>query len=104
MKKVANLEIIPFEYRDGFNVDIVDDKAKDIFEAWLYHVSEGNKSYMFGVPKKTKCTDKDGNVEFLEMSFENFLSMVEGNIESYISISLGEEFDEDIDVEDTDED
>ena len=64
----TDIETTVYKYRDGWYVDIV--KDDDGLGVWLYREEYGIKSYMFGIPEK--------------MTDEQFLQLVENNIDGYI--------------------
>lgn len=75
MKK---LEIVTTTYDvgEGWMIDIVDNP--DIFDAWIYRVGEGVKSFMFGWPKVQPTglvTDYNG---FLDMVMNQWEEYTEG--------------------------
>ena len=55
----------------GYIVEIIE--VDDVYEAWISHEDYGAKSLMFGLLKK-------------DVSYENALVIVEGNLKTYIDI------------------
>lgn len=51
MAKVLDFVYQAYEVENGFIIEFV--TTPTTFEAWLYHESEGIKTLMFGVDKKT---------------------------------------------------
>lgn len=67
MKK-ANVKTTTYQYKD-FLIDITEDE--EIREAWIYHKDYSIKSQMWGEPID-------------QTSFDDFIALVEENIEDYI--------------------
>lgn len=76
MKK-ANIATTTYEVGDGFMVDIVE--LPDTFEAWLYHKQYGVKDLMLSSPKQHRRFGK-----VYTKPLEDFLKLVEANVEDYI--------------------
>lgn len=66
---------------DGFYIDIVTDDTTR--EAWIYHITYGIKSLMFGVAKK-------------DASHMSFKHMVQAAIEDYKTTYISKAIDEEI--------
>lgn len=69
LKWCKHIGTLTYHYKKGFYVDIVTDK--ECYNAWVYHENVGDKHHMFGVMKNS-------------MSFQEFVNLVEGNIEQHI--------------------
>lgn len=76
MKKSENIKSIDvYDYDDEYCIDII--TTNDTYEAWLYQYNCGMKSLMFGMP-------------IPQQSKEQFLEIVEANVEDYIPLYCDE--------------
>ena len=75
-KKQAN--VTTYTVKKNYRVDIF--AYKDEYEAWLYDNNIGHKSHMFSVPIKQH--NADGTL--YTVSYEDFVRMVENNVDEYI--------------------
>ena len=84
MKKTKEFNSITYKTFNGFYIDIVQRK-NDMYDSWIYQESYGIKMYMFGMEIGTETGCK---------TYNEFLSIVENNLEEYINIYREEYMDE----------
>lgn len=70
MKEIREIKTWTYDMGDGFRVDIVGDYVNGTYEAWVYHIDQGNKIYMFGVGR-------------MSTSYEEVMRMAEINHYDY---------------------
>ncbi len=91
MKK-TNIKTTAFECKGGFMCDVVETDTE--FQAWLYHKSYGTKELMFGVASDGSGMRADG-VPVGPTNIDEFVSLIEFNIDEYIEDYRDEVMDED---------
>lgn len=77
LSKIENINITTYEYKNGTMIEIVE--KDDSFEAWIYDENYGVKDLMWGEPIHNTRFGKP-----YVQTYENFVKLVEENIEEYI--------------------
>lgn len=68
-----------YQTKNNFFIDIVTKPLESYYEAWIYNDKYGIKELMFAVPAK-------------QQSYEQFLEIVENNIDDSISVYVYDHF------------